>query len=149
MSLSRSQAQPIVSPAASSDFAYRVQFAVTAALAVSTIIMMVVYLVLALQWRAQPFLGVLTSNTLTVNRAAPIVAAQWSALEAGLEPGDVLVAINGQDLGTQTYEYARGREVLSNFLANAEDGAPVRIDVLRGDMPAYQRAELSNISTAE
>ncbi len=133
MSLSRSQAQPTVSPAASSDFAYRVQFAVTAALAVSTIIMMVVYLVLALQWRAQPFLGVLTSNTLTVNRAAPVVAAQWSALEAGIEPGDVLVAINGQDLGTLTREYARGREVLSNFLANAEHGAPVRIDVLRGD----------------
>lgn len=133
MSLSRSQAQSTISPAASSDFAYRVQYVVTIALAFSAIIMMVIYLVLALQWRNQPFIGVLTSNTLTVNRAAPVIADQWSGLEAGIEAGDLLVAVNGQDLGTLSQDYARGRDILETFLATADHGAPVRVDVLRGD----------------
>ena len=84
MSLSRPQAQSAISPAASSDFAYRVQYVVTIALAFSAIIMMVIYLVLALQWHNQPFLGVLTSNTLMVNRASPVVDAQWSGRAAGI-----------------------------------------------------------------
>jgi signal transduction histidine kinase len=137
MSLSRTQAQSQlqypVSPAASSEFAYRVQSAITMALAISALIALIVYPILAFQWHSQPFIGALLSNTLVVNGATPIAATHWSALEAGIQQKDMVVTLNGEDLGTLGRDFAGAREKLNAFLASAEHGAPVRLDVLRGD----------------
>ncbi len=133
MSLSRTQAQSTLSPAASSEFAYRVQFAVTVALAITALVAMVVYPVLAFQWRAQPFIGALMSNTLVINGANPIVDDQWSALQAGIQQKDMLVALNGEDLGTMGRDFTGARARLNTYLANAQVGDEVQLDVLRGD----------------
>ncbi|MEP7292401.1 MAG: GAF domain-containing protein, partial [Chloroflexota bacterium] len=74
----------------------RVGLALTAAAAVIAVLAAVFYLMLALQWRGQGFLGALLTRTLTVDGSQPIAAEVWGGLNAGLQRDDHLIGINGE-----------------------------------------------------
>ncbi len=69
-----------------------------AAVALATAVVIVIaiyYLGLGLGWRNTPFIGVMTTQTLTVDGSQPVDASGWSGLNAGLQRGDHLLGING------------------------------------------------------
>ena len=76
----------------------RVGLWLTAAAAVIVVLAAVFYLVLALQWRSQPFPGVLLTRTLTVDGSLPLAPEGWAGLNAGLQRGDHIIGINGDDV---------------------------------------------------
>jgi len=53
-----------------------------------------IVLVNALEWRSQPFLGVLVTRGLMVDGSIPLESASWAAFNAGLQRGDHLLGIN-------------------------------------------------------
>lgn len=85
-------------PQAAAPAANRALLAVTLALAVVTAAAAAAYLVLALQWRQQPFIGVLVSRNLAVDGSYSLSATPWPGLSAGLQRRDHIVSINGQPL---------------------------------------------------
>ncbi len=52
----------------------------------------------AWRWQEQPFLGVLPLRDLTLDASQPLSDEPWPALEAGLQTGDRLIALDGIDL---------------------------------------------------
>lgn len=52
----------------------------------------------AWRWWEQPFLGVLPLRDLTLDASQPLSDEAWPALEAGLQAGDRLIALDGVDL---------------------------------------------------
>lgn len=61
---------------------------------VLTIGVFVAYLILAITWRTQPFLGVMLNHTMTVTGGSPNTPNTWNGLTAGLRAGDRLLAID-------------------------------------------------------
>ncbi|NOK85876.1 MAG: hypothetical protein GFH27_549375n54 [Chloroflexi bacterium AL-W] len=59
---------------------------------------MIAYLLMAFNWRSQPFLGVTVNHTMTVNASTPNSEAGWAGRAAGLRLGDQIIAINGQSI---------------------------------------------------
>src|SRR5579859_2859805 len=51
-------------------------------------------LILAISWYNLPFLGVLTSHSLVVNATQPLTQEKWAGLDAGLQPGDQILALD-------------------------------------------------------
>jgi signal transduction histidine kinase len=81
-------------------------------------LMLVVYLVWALQWYSRPFIGVLfASPDLSVEDAQPFSDQEWAALEALVQPGDKLIGLNG-------VEWPEGEEKL-DFYDQALEGVEV------------------------
>ena len=76
----------------------RVGLWLSAAGAVIVVLAAVFYLVLALGWRSQPFLGAMMTRTLTVDGSQPLTAASWTGLNAGLKSGDHVIGVNGMML---------------------------------------------------
>ncbi|MCL4256785.1 MAG: hypothetical protein KJ043_23710, partial [Anaerolineae bacterium] len=67
----------------------------------------VAYLILAITWRSQPFLGVMVNHTMTVNGGLPNGANTWNGLTAGLRSGDRLLAIDNTPIRSNTPETQR------------------------------------------
>ena len=103
-------AAPASAPAALA--ANRALLAVTLALAVMTAAAAIVYFVLALQWREQPFLGVLVSRNLVVDGSNSLGETPWPGHSAGLQRRDHIVSINGQALAASPTAY---EDALQNF----------------------------------
>ncbi len=82
----------------------RIRFGILLVLSVVTIFAFGAYLIMALQWRERPFLGVMLTHTITVNRGEPSGDALWPGLEAGLEPGDQIISINGEFVADTNYQ---------------------------------------------
>lgn len=76
----------------------RIRLGILIGLSAISIAAFIIYLLLALHWRSNPFMGVLLSHNLTVNAARPAGSESWPGLDAGLLPGDQLISINGQTL---------------------------------------------------
>ncbi|NJR12573.1 hypothetical protein HC776_01425 [bacterium] len=71
---------------------------IAAVLSVGTLVMLLVYLVLALQYRTLPFVGFTMTYTGTVNAGVPTTFTPWRGLDAGLVRTDVIDSINGQPM---------------------------------------------------
>ncbi|MDZ4671357.1 MAG: GAF domain-containing protein [Phototrophicales bacterium] len=74
--------------------AIRLRLAILVVMSAITIGLFVAYLLLAITWRNQPFLGVMTNHTMTVNGGLPNGNALWNGLSAGLRAGDRILAID-------------------------------------------------------
>jgi len=62
-----------------------------------------VYILAGLRWRNQPFIGAMfLSPSLEVSGAQPFSSQNWAALESGINAGDVLIAMEGQDFLPET-----------------------------------------------
>ena len=55
--------------------------------------MLIIYLAAAIQWRNQPFIGVLFTPILAVDTSHPLGSDTWSGIENGLQARDHIVAI--------------------------------------------------------
>ncbi|MCU0498410.1 MAG: GAF domain-containing protein [Anaerolineae bacterium] len=99
---------------------------------VGAIAAMVLYLVLALQWRNQPFIGFLISPTLVVNPAVTSSGdVPWSGAVAGLRPGDQLLSINGVALDPVPGNYEQARTRLQETLSSLQVGDTVSLSYSR------------------
>ena len=120
-----------VSPLSSTALHNRVGLALALAAAVVGVALAVGALTAALNWRAQPFFGALLTRTLVVDGSAPASLEAWPALQAGLQRGDQVVALNGQALSDTPDNYDMA---LQNFLASMallNVGDTIRVDFLR------------------
>lgn len=111
-----------------------------AAIAIATCLL---YLVNALRWRSQPFLGALYAYTLVVDGNQTFGDEQWAALAAGIQRLDQIVQINDTPLFEQTdplasdfrawsfADYTRARETLKAQTRALNIGDEIRLDVLR------------------
>ncbi|MDX2075386.1 MAG: GAF domain-containing protein [bacterium] len=90
------QAQPTaLSKSSFNPNAMRLRLAILIGASLLAIMVFVAYLLLALTWRNQPFLGVMLNHTMTVNGGQPNGSELWNGLAAGLRAGDRILAIDG------------------------------------------------------
>lgn len=104
-------------------------------LGIMTIIAFVVYLITAINFLNRPFIGVMLTHTLVVNAGQPAGNVEWAGFEAGLEPGDRLIAIDGVSL-YPTEALTDYSAAMANYITrmNGLDGTPeLDITVLRKD----------------
>ncbi|NDJ62267.1 MAG: GAF domain-containing protein [Chloroflexi bacterium] len=112
---------------------------VTVALALAAAI---VYPVLAVNWRNQPFFGALLTRTLAVDASQPVSAAVWPGLEAGLARLDRVVMIDDVPIIAAPGDYDAALRNFLTYLRGAEVGAEVTVTVNRlanadGEVPIY------------
>lgn len=110
---------------------------------VASLVAVVLYLGAALDWRAQPFLGVLYTRTLVIDGSTPISDTGFPALLAGLRRGDQIVGINGEALPSEPAgaALARAQEIQRTLDAMQ----PLTLDFLRPlspDAPLTTREEI-------
>ncbi len=106
----------------------RIGFWLTTATAVVVVLVAVVYLAQALQWRSQPFIGALVTRTLTVDGSVPVDPASWSGLSVGLQRGDHITAINGETFST-AFEQADAE--FATLLSTLQPGDTISVDFER------------------
>ncbi|MBC8098939.1 MAG: GAF domain-containing protein, partial [Armatimonadetes bacterium] len=107
--------------------------AIALAFSVGALVALVIYLVLALQWRAQPFIGVMLNNSMTVNRGQPTGAEPWNGRDAGLLPGSHILSINGEVLTENSTDYAAGRAALARIVPMLTVGEIISVGYSRPD----------------
>lgn len=110
-------------------------------LAVITIIGLLVYGIAALNMRTQPFIGALTTQTLTISNARPTVAIDpagpidpddpniWRALQAGLQAGDQIIALG--DTTFSNMSFSEAHTTYYNLLAQSNVGDSLDVTVQR------------------
>jgi signal transduction histidine kinase len=123
MRLSRTRTQTQTSPA------YRLQLGLTLVLALATVAVFVVYLLLALNWKSQPFIGVMLNNTLSVNRGVAAGTDDWVGIDAGMVAGDRLTRVNGVALPE---DYAVARSILQEVRQSLRIGENINVEYSRG-----------------
>jgi signal transduction histidine kinase len=89
-------APTIVKPADQDQSSDRLRLGLMVVLAAATALALVAYLVLALQWRAKPFLGVMVTHTMTVTAGETLTDSPWVGHWAGLENEDRILTIAGE-----------------------------------------------------
>ena len=102
----------------------RIGLWLNAVAAVIVVLAAVYYLVLAAQWRAQPFLGVLLTHTLTVDGSLPVSSSGWAGLQAGMQRGDHVVAVNDRALPN---DYSAAAAEFAAALRALQPGDPVTL----------------------
>ncbi|HVU10815.1 MAG TPA: hypothetical protein VHD90_06030, partial [Phototrophicaceae bacterium] len=119
------------------------------------------YLVLALNWRGQPFIGAMLTHTMTIDGSLPLSAGTWTGLKAGLQRGDQIVGVNGAalpsdfDAASQEYEtlirsLTVGQTIKIDFERPAPDGT-VKLnhaEVCGAVTDGFARCEVSFILTS-
>lgn len=105
----------------------RVLYALSGGLIAAAALAILVYLATALIVASRPFLGVLVSPALTVVDAGPVGTASWPGLDAGLAPGDQIIAVDGTALVSDDLASARG--ALGEVLSRAGVGGTVAVTV--------------------
>lgn len=111
--------------------AYRLQLGLTLALAAGTAIAFLIYLMLALNWRSQPFLGVMLNNTVSVNRGMSPGSTDWNGILAGMRPGDHLLKINDITLATDPLDYASARSTIAQIRQGLRSGQQITVQYSR------------------
>ncbi|MCB9456516.1 MAG: GAF domain-containing protein [Anaerolineaceae bacterium] len=107
-------------------------FAITLLLALVAAGLLLTFLVLALEWRGQPFLGVMLTPNMVVDGSEPVNAdSPWTGLQAGLARGDQVVAVNGIQLMSSAQDYAMARTRLRDVMAGLKLGDRVSVTFLR------------------
>lgn len=111
--------------------ASRAAFALTAGLALITIVCFVLHFVNALQWRERPFMGAMVTHTLMVDGTLSLSDTVWPAQAAGLARGDHIVALNEQRLAPQPTDYAAALASFHRIMAAHPTDQPLTIDFIR------------------
>ncbi len=139
-----------MAPNSSSDISRnnfdRIWIGLTAAMGVICTVMLIIYLVAAIQWRNQPFIGVLFTPIMAVDTSRPLGTEPWPGIANGLQPLDHIIAIthagentplfepeaDGQIVltGASNYEGAWGK--LRERWADVSFGSEITVEYLRG-----------------
>ncbi|WP_162909484.1 GAF domain-containing protein [Aggregatilinea lenta] len=88
----------------------------------------------AWRWRDQPFLGVLPARDLTLDASQGLSDEAWPALDAGLQPGDRVIALDGVDLAALPIEERVG--AFRDALNARNPGDTVSVVFRRDDVDA-------------
>ncbi|MBZ0309000.1 MAG: hypothetical protein K8I82_23245, partial [Anaerolineae bacterium] len=88
-------------------------------------LLLIAYLVIAINWLRQPFLGAMFTRSLTVADVQPFSNRAWPALDASVSPGDTLLGINAQEWDSENR--ANG---LKNTLDSLEQGQQITLNLL-------------------
>ncbi len=109
-------------------------FAVALVFVIGVLIAMLA-VISAMEWRVQPFPGVMVTRTLVVDGTRPI-GWEWAGLAAGIKRGDRIIALDGESTGDGLDAYMR----LNTLLAQHNIGDEVELTFLRpisgGETPA-------------
>ncbi|MBZ0275921.1 MAG: hypothetical protein K8I60_07250, partial [Anaerolineae bacterium] len=107
-------------------------FLITLLLAVIATVVMLVFLVQALEWRTHPFLGVMVTPTMVVDGSLPISSdAPWSGIQAGLMRGDELISVNRVNLLMESGDYAAARANLRAIISGLKLNDRINVTFLR------------------
>ncbi|GAB4318764.1 MAG: hypothetical protein Kow00117_08740 [Phototrophicales bacterium] len=85
------------------------------------------YFLLGMDWRSRPFLGVTLNQNMIVNSAQPNSGVSWTGREAGLRPGDRILAINGEPLANSAPDLPPNTRRYDTILGDYEIGDTVTI----------------------
>ena len=111
----------------------RVWIAITALIGVIAGFALLIYLVTALNWRSQPFIGVLFTPIVAVDGSTALGNEAWHGLANGLQRLDQIVAINDtvlyDSLLSPNYDIARQR--MFDTLADLNPGDQVTVEFIR------------------
>lgn len=94
----------------------------------SAALLLVVYTILAVQWQLQPYLGVMLSPEMVVTNPYSLMIEPSPADEVGLQFGDRLIAVGGQEL---TGTYRMQAQQMNAILAGYSAGDRIRVRFLR------------------
>ncbi|NDJ85980.1 MAG: GAF domain-containing protein, partial [Chloroflexi bacterium] len=86
------------------------------------------YLILALQYRDQPFVGVLLDQDMEVRALGPFTNEVWPGREIGIEEGDEIIGVEGNRLNTDD-AYTDFANALDDFAA----GDTLQLTIARDD----------------
>ncbi len=132
-------ARPAASPANARW--QRIGFSVLMAAASVVIVAFVAYLLLALNWRSQPFIGVMLTPNLVVDNSQSLTGTLWPGQQAGLRPRDHLLEINGQILDRASGDYSVARQDFHTLLSTLNPGDEIEVEFSR---PSSGNAGTSN-----
>lgn len=125
--LSRSSSLPHSKSSASNQVWYRL----TQGFVGATFVLIVAYLILAVGWWSQPFMGIFTTHGMVVNGGRPASGIEWAGLEAGILQSDVLLAINNVSLASNILDFSSAQQTLSSQLSQFQVGDTVPVTVQR------------------
>jgi signal transduction histidine kinase len=92
---------------------------------------LVAYLLLAVQWFSQPFLGVMLTRSLVVDGSQSLGNVGWAGLQAGLQREDYLVQIVLQPLAGDFGDFANAQQNYQQILANLQQNDVIHVEFLR------------------
>ncbi|MCC6614007.1 MAG: GAF domain-containing protein [Anaerolineae bacterium] len=91
---------------------HRVATFVVALVILASGLLAILALFAAMEWRVQPFPGLMVTRVLVVDGTKPI-GWEWPGLAAGIQRGDHLIALDGQTLGDDPDAYQHLNALLS------------------------------------
>ena len=106
-------------------------YRVTLGLVGLTFILIFAYLILSLGWRSRPFLGLFTTHSLIVNAGLPASGETWAGLDAGLQQGDLIYAIDNTPLADNVMDFQTAQQALTQVLSSHQVGDVVAVSVQR------------------
>src|SRR5262249_52770399 len=112
----------------SSDMEERIGMVLAALGTVVAVAAAIFYLVLALNWHSQPFIGAMLTHTMTVDGSLPLTAGTWAGLKAGLQRGDQIVGVNGTALPG---DYDAASQEYETLIRSLTDGQTIKIEFER------------------
>lgn len=96
-----------------------------------TFVLIIAYLVLALGWRSRPFMGLFTTHSLIVNAGQPASGETWAGLDAGLQQGDIIRAIDNTPLADNVMDFKVAQQSFTQMLSSHAVGDVVAVTVQR------------------
>lgn len=87
-----------VQPTAERRTGAQIMRIIAGATGVITLLSMIVFTVSALNWRGQPFAGVMIYPTGVVSTGQPVGITSWTGLDAGLQAFDLITAVDGNTI---------------------------------------------------
>ncbi|MFN8528977.1 MAG: GAF domain-containing protein [Anaerolineae bacterium] len=82
------------------SYEHRIGLGIGIALLIGAVVVALIYLVYAVQFRSTPFMGAMVAKSLIVDASAPLAGDTWTGLDAGLARRDLITSINGQPITT-------------------------------------------------
>lgn len=101
------------------------------ALMAVTVMASMVYLVTALQYRQQPFIGAVMRHTMIINAALPSGNEVWTGVEAGLRREDLVITFNAELLTANPLDKATAHARYTELLRSHSVGDEVTLGVWR------------------
>jgi signal transduction histidine kinase len=96
-----------------------------------TFILILAYLAFALGWRSRPFMGMFTTHSLVVNAGLPASGETWAGLDAGIQQGDILRALDNIPLTDDVMDFQTAQQSLVQALSTYSVDDVVAVTVQR------------------
>jgi signal transduction histidine kinase len=119
----------------------RVPFFITAMVGAAGVVLLVIYLVTAIEWRQKPFFGAMLNPYMVVDGSRPISSSGWNGLKVGLQRLDQIITINGQTIVPDSKDYNAARANFLGTLDKLQVGDSVEV--------TFERPETSGAAPAE